>query len=216
LNFFYGATGNDDAGGGMTGSMGLSSLRRDGFAAITAGKEEGVLVTKPVRFTYAGYMLVNLRTNAPDGELRVGIVSPNGNQLEITDNEKGTKAAFSRVNCVPVRADQTLTSVNWNNIPHVGMLMNRPVRFVFYLKNASLYSFWVSRSRRGRSEGFSAGGGLHYLGPTDNIGNRSYREPDYVPSWRRPQPKTNETSTPMLTNSVLIRPSPPNEDKDED
>ena len=215
LNFLYGAEGRT-ANGTPVGAAGMATIRRDGFAAITAGPEEGMLVTKPVLFKYAGYMLINLQTNAPDGEVRVAIVSTNGNQLEVTNHENNTTAAFSSTNCVPVRGDQTLTSVNWNNIQHIGMLMNRPVRFVFYIKNASLYSFWISRSRRGRSEGFSAGGGMHYGGPSDDIGNRSYRGPDYVPSWLRPKTETNLTNSASAPAGAVIGPSnQPEDDSDQ-
>ncbi len=191
LNFSFAGDVRKGADGKHVGSMGVAQLRRDGFAAMRAGAEEGVLITKPIKFTYAGYMLVNFKTNAPGGEIRVAVVSTNGNQLEVTNTEDKSVHAFSKDNCVPVSADQTLMSVNWKGIPNMGMLMHRPIRLVFYMKNADLYSFWISRSRRGRSEGYSAGGGLHYSGPTDVIGNRSYNPESYLPKWKRPQPKTN-------------------------
>ena len=191
LNISFAGQGRNDTNSPFVGAMGLAQLRRDGFAAMRAGEEEGVLITKPIKFTYAGYMLINLRTNAPGGEIRVAVVSTNGNQLEVTNTEDKTVHAFSKENSVPVAADQTLMSVNWSGIPNMGMLMHRPIRLVFYMKNVDLYSFWISRSRRGRSEGYSAGGGLHYTGPIDDIGNRSYNPESYLPRWKRPQPKTN-------------------------
>lgn len=200
LNISFGGQGRADTNSAFVGAMGLAQLRRDGFAAMRAtGDEEGVLITKPMKFTYAGYMLLNFKTNAPGGEIRVAVVSTNGNQLEVTNKEKETVHAFSKDNCVPVSADQTLMSVNWSGIPNMGMLMHRPIRLVFYLKNADLYSFWISRSRRGRSEGYSAGGGLHYTGPFDDVGNRSYNPESYLPRWKRPQPKTN-----ALPNLVVL------------
>lgn len=202
LNFSYRARGRDDQGI-ETGGVGMVSIRRDGFVSMDGGKDPGILVTKPLKFSYAGYMLMNMKTNAPDGEIRVAVYSEAGRQLQITKNDNGEQASFSLENCVPIRNDQTLTSVNWNGIPHMGMLMNRPIRLVFQLKNASLYSFWISQSRRGRSEGYSAGGGIHYTGPIDNIGNRSYRSVAYLPPHLRP-PSTNSTSA----NAVATKAPP--------
>jgi len=199
LNFLFSGKTRDPSGKRLIGATGMASIRRDGFASIDAGPTEGILVTRPVKFTYAGYMLINMKTNAPDGEIRVAIVSTNGNYFDVTNNDTGETAAFTKENCLPVRTDSTLNSVNWHKIPHIGMLMNRPVHFVFYIRNASLYSFWISRSRRGRSEGFAAGGGMHYLEPTDTIGNTSYRSPAYRPRHLRPQ---------TTTNGVPIRPTP--------
>ena len=201
LNFMYSARGRDEDGT-ETGGVGLASIRRDGFVSLDADENSGLIITKPLKFTYAGYMLINMKTNAPDGEIRVAVFSEAGRQLQITKNDSGDQTSFSLENCVPVRNDQTLTSVNWSGIPHMGMLMNRPIRLVFQLKNASLYSFWISQSRRGRSEGYPAAGGLHFTGPIDDIGNKSYRSVAYRPPHLRP-PSTNDV---VRTNAVPQKP----------
>ena len=205
LNFPFSGKTRDATGKRLIGATGMASIRRDGFASIDAGATEGILVTRPVKFMYAGYMLINMKTNAPDGEIRVAIVSTNGNFFDVTNNENGETAAFTKENCLPIKADSTLSSVNWNKIPHVGMLMGRPVHLLFYIRNASLYSFWISRSRRGRSEGFSAGGGMHFAGPTDTIGNISYRSPTYLPKHLRPQTTTN--GVPIKPTPLLVPPA---------
>jgi hypothetical protein len=41
------------------------------------------------------------------------------------------------------------------------------------LKNGALYSFWVSRDASGRSDGYVAGGGPGFTGPTDTVGRAS-------------------------------------------
>jgi hypothetical protein len=206
LNFPFTGKTRDAKSGRLLGSMGFGSIRRDGFASINATGTEGILLTKPIKFSYAGFVLLNMKTNAPDGEIRVAIVSTNGNQLEVTNNETKEKSAFTKENCVAVKADSTLSSVNWSGIPNVGMLIGRPIRLIFYLRNASLYSFWISRSPRGRSEGFSAGGGLHYAEATDSIGNKSYRPASYVPKWKRPPTTTN--GVPLQPTPLLVNPAP--------
>ena len=58
---------NREAGG----STGLATLRRDGFASLDAGDEEGTITTRPVMFT-GKHLFVNV--DAPRGELRVEIL----------------------------------------------------------------------------------------------------------------------------------------------
>ena len=75
------------------------------------------------------------------------------------------------------------------------MLAGRTVRFRFHLKNASLYSFWIGPGQLGRSMGYVAAGGPHFAGPTDTIGNASYRAFPAVPHTVLP-PATNAPAAP--------------------
>ncbi|KAF0172204.1 MAG: peptidase M56 BlaR1, partial [Limisphaerales bacterium] len=156
-------------------AIGLATLRRDGFASLDAGPEGGVMTTKPVTFT-GRFLFVNMKTNAPGGELRIEILHPDGRPIEVTKNDtKERSFPFSRENCIPLAADQTLMSVTWQNWTNgLSTLAGRPVRFRFHLKNASLYSFWVGPGQLGRSLGRVAGGGPHFTNDVDTIGNRSY------------------------------------------
>ncbi|MGB0581325.1 MAG: hypothetical protein ACPGVU_16625 [Limisphaerales bacterium] len=206
LNFSYSARSRDEKGV-ETGGVGLASIRRDGFVSIDAGPTPGLLLTRPVKFGYAGYMLINMKTNAPDGEVRVAIYSEANKLLQVTRNDDGSVVPFSLENCHPIKHNQTLTSVNWNNIPNISMLVDRPIRFAFQIKNASLYSFWISRQRTGRSEGFSAGGGMHFIDPNDTVGNRSYYPPSYVHPAKRP-PKTNSVSKAAKPPATKPAPTP--------
>ncbi|MFA6542894.1 MAG: hypothetical protein WCS99_00610 [Limisphaerales bacterium] len=169
-----GAPDKRDAGG----AMGLAFLRRDGFASMDAGPEGGVLTTRPLKFN-ASYMFLNMKTNAPDGEIRVEILHQDGRPITVTKNDakKESFQAFSRDNAVPASADQTLMGVSWQNgiqnLAQAG-LFGRTVRLRFHVKNASLYSFWVGPGQLGRSMGPVAAGGPHFAGPADTIGNKSY------------------------------------------
>jgi hypothetical protein len=139
------------------GSTGVAMLRRDGFASLEAGAEEGMLTTRPVKFT-GSRLFVNAATQA--GELRVAIIDEAGRPIE----------PYTLKNCRPVKADSTLEPVNWAGAEDLASVRGRPVRFRFSLRQGELYAFWVSRDATGRSDGYVAGGGPGYTGPTDTVG----------------------------------------------
>ncbi|MFM8470293.1 MAG: hypothetical protein ACKODH_10035 [Limisphaerales bacterium] len=175
LNFYFsgraGVEGKRDGGG----AMGLTPLRRDGFASMDAGPEGGVLTTRPVRVN-GRFMFLNMKTNAPGGEVRVEIQHADGRPIAVTKNDtKQQLTPFTKELAIPLAADQTLMGVSWQNgIQDLAMLAGRTVRFRFHVTNASLYSFWVSPYQLGRSLGYVAAGGPNFTASTDTIGNRSY------------------------------------------
>ena len=141
------------------GAMGIAFLRRDGFAAMRASGGGGELVTRPLLFSGA---CVFVNVACPRGELRV----------ELQDAESGTAIpGFALAECRPVAVDSTLQRVIWQGVDTVRALRGRPVRFRFTLSNGALYAFWVSRDDTGRSDGYVAGGGPGYTGPTDTVGS---------------------------------------------
>ncbi|MEQ2008048.1 MAG: M56 family metallopeptidase [Limisphaerales bacterium] len=168
LYFYFGGRVQPMGATHASAAVGLATLRRDGFASLDAGPEGGVMTTKPVTFT-GKFMFVNMKTNAPDGEMRIEILDADGNALE----------HFSRAKSIALAADQTLMGVNWvgekGGLNDLSALIGKPVRFRFHLKNASLYSFWVGPGQLGRSMGRVAGGGPHFTNDVDTIGNASYR-----------------------------------------
>jgi hypothetical protein len=127
-------------------STGLATLRRDGFASMDAGKTEGTLTTRSVRFS-GKYLFVNVNSDA--GELRA----------EVLDETSHVIAPFVRDNCFPVSVDRTLQLVQWKDAGDLSAVAGKPVRFRFYLTNGQLYSFWVSPDRSGASHGYVAAGG---------------------------------------------------------
>ena len=140
------------------GAMGIAFLRRDGFAAMTA-TGSGELVTRPLLFSGA---CVFVNVACPQGELRV----------ELQDAESGAAVpGFALAECRPVSVDSTLHRVTWQDVDTVRALRGRAVRFRFTLSNGALYAFWVSRDGTGRSDGYVAGGGPGYTGPTDTVGH---------------------------------------------
>jgi hypothetical protein len=141
-------------------STGLAVLRRDGFASMDADSHEGTLTTRPVKFS-GSRLFVNLA--APGGELRA----------EALDQEGKVIAPFTRENCEPLRADQTIVEVKWKGAGDLSKLTGRPVKFRFYLANGSLHAFWVSKDASGASHGYVAAGGPGFTGPTDTGGMKT-------------------------------------------
>jgi len=122
------------------GAMGLAKMRRDGFVGLRGG----VATTRPVRFS-GRRLFVNL-----SGTLEVDVLDEAGALLKTL---------------TPVSGDRTLLAVD-----DVSAFAGRPVRFRFRMgADSTLYSFWVSRSDRGESMGYLAGGGPGYRGIRDDV-----------------------------------------------
>jgi hypothetical protein len=140
------------------GSIGLATLRRDGFASMDAGNSEGTLTTRPVRFK-GQYLFVN--ADVPNGTLTVEMLDSRGMVIK----------PFSRDNCLPVSADKTLQRIHWQNGGDLSKLEGKEVKFRFHLTNGRLYAFWVSPERSGSSHGYVAAGGPGFTGPVDTVGS---------------------------------------------
>lgn len=150
-------------------STGLAFLRRDGFASMDASGVEKSLTTRPVRFT-GKHLFVNLecRTGklegSVNGELRVEVLDADGTPLP----------SFTKDRSIPLRANSTIQEVRWTGTPDLSAVAGKAVKLRFHLKDARLYSFWVSPTTAGASHGYVAGGGPGFTGPTDTLGLQSY------------------------------------------
>jgi len=158
--WFYvsGRSGDKGNKGSGNSCMGLATLRRDGFASLDAGPEEGTLTTRPLRFT-GKRLFVNV--SAPRGELAV----------EVLDAEGHAIAPFTRQTCVPLSLDSTRAEVRWQGAEDLAAIAGQPVRLRFHLRQGSLYSFWVSPDASGASYGYVAAGGPGFTGPRDTVGS---------------------------------------------
>jgi len=130
-------------------SVGLASLRRDGFASMDADAQGGALTTRAVSFQGA-HLFVNL--DAPKGQLRVELI-----------DENGTVAAVSQ----PISGDKTKQLIVWEKADDLRAFAGRPMRFRFHLTAGRLYSFWVAADREGASNGFLGAGGPDFAGVRD-------------------------------------------------
>jgi len=135
------------------GAIGYATLRRDGFAGLVADGE-GTVTTRPVVFSGA-HLFVN-------AECLTGDVT-----MEILDADGKVLPGFSSADCRGlVFTDATKREISFAG-QSLAALAGRPVRFRFKLHCATLYSFWVSPSKRGESCGYVAAGGPSYPGLRD-------------------------------------------------
>jgi hypothetical protein len=144
-------------------SVGLATLRRDGFASMHAGSEPGTLTTRPV--TFSGKRLF-VNVDAPGGRLRAEVLDADGKPIE----------PFTMANSIPFSGDSTLEELKWKGGTDLSALAGQPVRFRFELTNGSLYAFWVSKDGTGRSDGYLAAGGPGYTGVIDTVGRAALKK----------------------------------------
>lgn len=114
-----------------TMSIGLATLRLDGFASVAASYDGGWIETRPLKLD-GEQLRVNVRSDY--GELRV----------EVRDEEGKVWSGYSAGECVPCCADSTGAAIAWRERSGVAALQGRAVRLRFLLKNARLYSYWCA------------------------------------------------------------------------
>lgn len=112
------------------------------------------MLTRPVRFS-GRHLFVNV--DAPQGALRA----------EALDAAGAVVPGFSAEDCVAVSGDTTKARISWKGKADLAELCGKDLRFRFVLEKGTLYSFWVSRSPEGASNGYLAGGGPGYAGLVD-------------------------------------------------
>ena len=130
-------------------SVGLATLRRDGFASMDAGEKGGVLTTRPVKFS-GRHLFVNVVTK--EGELRVEVLGADDQVL-----------ATSK----PLIGDTTKQRIEWSDGADLSAFSGKPVRFRFYLTHGQLFAFWVTPDLKGASNGYVGAGGPQYSGTMD-------------------------------------------------
>lgn len=139
----YSGIESDGARGMYNGaSIGLASLRRDGFASMEG---TGTLTTRPVKFS-GRHLFVNAV-----GRLRVEVL-----------DEAGKGVATSGT----IAVDSTKQPIE---LPALGGLAGKPVRFRFHLDEGALYAFWVSQDPGGASGGYLGAGGPGFAGLKDAV-----------------------------------------------
>ena len=134
-------------------SVGVATLRRDGFAGLVADGD-GTIVTRPVVFS-GRRLFVN-------AECRFGSLA-----AEVLDDSGIPIAGFSAADCRALeRRDETKAELSWKG-GDLSSLAGRPVCFRFRIACGTLYSFWVSQDASGKSGGYLAAGGPSYGGLRD-------------------------------------------------
>lgn len=154
----------DPSWSGGNASMGVASLRRDGFTSVEAvlPGEPGLLTTRPVVWDAdRQHLFLNLVIQ-PGGFVQVAVRDVHDERtLAGFELDNSTVGPVGRAECLPddaVAFDSTRAPVGWAGAS-LASVAGRPVRLQFRLVAASLYSFWVARSACGASDGFIGGPG---------------------------------------------------------
>jgi hypothetical protein len=104
------------------------SLRLDGFASLRAGAAGGTMTTKTL--TFGGRRLVlNFATSAA-GEVRVGLCDAGGKPIP----------GYDVSGCRPLIGNEIEREVVWSGGADLARYAGRPVRLVFQLKDADVFS----------------------------------------------------------------------------
>jgi hypothetical protein len=112
--------------------LGIATLRKDGFASLNAGKEEGTVVTRPLVFTGSGQLVVNAEASE-SGYIKASVFEEDGQAIE----------GFTADTCNSIQSDVLQGQLSWAGGKTLADLKDRHIRIMFHLKNAKLYSFWV-------------------------------------------------------------------------
>jgi hypothetical protein len=128
------------------GSIGLATLRRDGFASMEAGEKLGELRTRLVKFR-GKHLFANLKGEA---------------HVELLD-EAGKVIRSSKV----ASGDQTKLKIEWADSSDLSNQIGKNVKFRFHLTRGSLYAFWVTSDENGASGGYVGAGGPVFHGVRD-------------------------------------------------
>jgi hypothetical protein len=103
-------------------------LRLDGFASIEALYPGGTMATRLL--TFGGDRLV-INADAENGFVRV----------ELTDREGTPIPGYTRDESVPFTRDDLRGDTRWSSGRSVAELQGKPVRILFQMRTARLYSF---------------------------------------------------------------------------
>lgn len=109
------------------GSIGLATLRKEGFVSLHGPRGGGVVATRTLVWP-GGALLVN--ADASKGELKV----------RVSDERRKILPGFDYADCEPFTGDSTAHEVKWRTTS-LDTLRGKVLRFEFQLREADLYTF---------------------------------------------------------------------------
>ena len=107
------------------------TYRVDGFVSAQASSKGGQLLTKPIVF--AGSKLVVNFATAAEGSLRVEVQNADGQPI----------SGLRLTDCPAQRGDSVKHTVTWKQHGNLASAASQPVRLLFELRDADLFSFQV-------------------------------------------------------------------------
>lgn len=114
---------------GNSTSVRRYTLRQDGFVSASAGWKGGSVLTKPLTF-YGSRLELNFATSAA-GSVRIEIQDVDGKPLD----------GYALADCSEIFGDTIARTVAWKDGTDLSSLAGQPVRLLFELKDADVYSF---------------------------------------------------------------------------
>ena len=114
---------------GRMGSIGLATMRLDGFVSAEADASGGTILTRPMKLR-GDRLYVNV--DAKGGSV----------QAELLDRRMTPIEPFTLANSRPLRADGVRRRLVWEGAEDVSALKGKTVRLRFHLAGAALYAFW--------------------------------------------------------------------------
>jgi len=115
-----------------TGSIGLATLRKDGFASLDAGATAGTIATRPL--------------GGADGALQLNYRAVGGSlKVEVLDENNAVVPGYSEADCVALTGDSVAETVVWTAHSTLPAGASR-ISLRFMLQNASVYSFMAGQS----------------------------------------------------------------------
>lgn len=137
--FYYGGRSTLHNESPNDGSIGLATLRLDGFMSMDGGADEGVLITQPL--ILKGKSLF-INADAKGGIVKVEVIAGHPAGLASVGADEAV-LPYTKAGCAAVARDSLRQEIHWAGTSGLESLQNKPVRLKFYLRNAKLYSFWA-------------------------------------------------------------------------
>lgn len=134
LWIYYSGRSTDHRSRPHVGSIGLGTLRLDGFFSLDASKTKGILTTKLMQLQDDS---LRLNANAERGTLRVEIIGADEEPIE----------PYTIENCMPISTDNVRHHVQWRGAENLRAIQGKTVRLRFEFNNTELYAVWTGEER---------------------------------------------------------------------
>ena len=156
----------------------IARAGRDGFTSLEVepGSPKTLAVTNALTFS-GRVFFANVGVSAAQGggseTMAANAVGPTAVTVAVVDAATGAAIApFTHENCRAITADSVHQAAAWKGAADLSAVANKTVRLWFELTaRVQLFSFWVSRSRCGESNGYVAAGEKGCTGMTDTTGS---------------------------------------------
>ena len=114
---------------GMNAAVGLATIRLDGFCSMSAGENEGWLISRREVFNTPR---VTINANCTPGGYIVA---------ELVDRNNNVIRGFEKIYCIPFTGDSVRGELTWNTKEFPEEFIDKDKKVKFYLKAANLYSY---------------------------------------------------------------------------